>query len=98
MKNTEEVKLVNGWYYEGSHDKLQWVQVTPLIPYDLTPSPDPRDDIKYRFPYLKIVELANGERIRETFIQNDIYWAFKHGHTCRTCHQFVFGPVEPREE
>lgn len=98
MIKTQEAKSINGWYYEGSHDKIHWVQAMPLCPYGLTPLPDPWDDIKYQFPYLKIIDLVKGERIRETFIQNDVYWAFKHGHTCPACHQFVFGPVEPRKE
>lgn len=97
-KTKNKVPILDGWYYEGSYDNLQWVQLTPLIPYDLTSISNIWNDIKYQFPYLKVIDLANGEKIRETFIQNDFYWAFKHGYICPHCHQFVFGPVEPKEE
>jgi len=88
----------DGWYYEGSHDKLDWIQASPLMLLDFVPlDKDPWPQLRYQFPYIKVITWRNGEK-QETFIQNDVYWSFKHGHVCPTCHQFVFGPVEPKEE
>jgi len=90
-------KHPDGWYYEGSHDKVNWIQASPLIPLHIMPTEDPLCQIRYQFPYIKVIQWCNGEK-QEVFIGNDVYWAFKHGHVCPTCHQFVFGPVEPKEE
>ena len=70
--------------------------MTPLIPYDFVPYPHPWDQLKYQFPFIKVVKWANGERT-ELFIENEFYWQSMNGHTCPTCHQFVFGSSHKKE-